>query len=287
MVELHSCRSLSWSEFKELFLKKFSKRQNLKNSCRDFLSTHQTIELVHDFSMMFLDRVRFLPEYVKDKKLLMNHYVDMLKKEFRNFISAKDWNKDHPKPLQVCIKCYPPNHTTESCPNVKPPPLPRQQEPRRNTDKSGAPSTFKPSGAPSLARVQRPQRPLYHVYQMTAEEAKEAHDVMTDTFFVKLLPARLLFDSGADRSFVSELAKKHLAHGCQAYLAQIVDSHKSTPDLNIIPVVRMFTDVFLEELPSIPPDIQVKFCTDRILGSTPVAKNPYRLAPSEMQELMK
>ncbi|GJR90658.1 hypothetical protein Tco_0214669 [Tanacetum coccineum] len=42
------------------------------------------------FSMTFLDKACFLPEYVKDQKLLINHYVDMLKKEIREFISAKD-----------------------------------------------------------------------------------------------------------------------------------------------------------------------------------------------------
>ncbi|GKE41950.1 hypothetical protein Tco_1469234, partial [Tanacetum coccineum] len=46
-------------------------------------------------------------------------------------------------------------------------------------------------------------------------------------------------------------------------------------------------DVFPEELPGIPPERQVEFRIDLILGSTPIAKTPYRLAPSEMQELMK
>ncbi|GKE45198.1 hypothetical protein Tco_1472482 [Tanacetum coccineum] len=34
-----------------------------------------------------------------------------------------------------------------------------------------------------------------------------------------------------------------------------------------------------------PPQQQVKFCIDLVHGATPVAKSPYRLAPSEMQEL--
>ncbi|GJX98119.1 reverse transcriptase domain-containing protein [Tanacetum coccineum] len=35
----------------------------------------------------------------------------------------------------------------------------------------------------------------------------------------------------------------------------------------------------------LPPQRQVEFCIDLVPGSTPVAKSPYRLAPSEMQEL--
>ncbi|GJT12815.1 putative reverse transcriptase domain-containing protein [Tanacetum coccineum] len=44
-------------------------------------------------------------------------------------------------------------------------------------------------------------------------------------------------------------------------------------------------DVFLEDLPGLPPVHQVEFQIDLILGAAPVARTPYRLAPLEMQEL--
>ncbi|GKD00300.1 putative reverse transcriptase domain-containing protein [Tanacetum coccineum] len=43
--------------------------------------------------------------------------------------------------------------------------------------------------------------------------------------------------------------------------------------------------IFPEDLPSLPPIRQVEFQIDLIPGATPVARAPYRLAPSEMQEL--
>ncbi|GKD40522.1 putative reverse transcriptase domain-containing protein [Tanacetum coccineum] len=43
--------------------------------------------------------------------------------------------------------------------------------------------------------------------------------------------------------------------------------------------------VFPEELPGLPPPRQVKFQIDLVLGAAPVARAPYRLAPSEMKEL--
>ncbi|GJV38085.1 putative reverse transcriptase domain-containing protein [Tanacetum coccineum] len=55
--------------------------------------------------------------------------------------------------------------------------------------------------------------------------------------------------------------------------------------LEDIPVVREFPKVFLKDLPSLPPVRQVEFQIDLIPGATPVARAPYRLAPSEMQEL--
>nr|GEY26660.1 hypothetical protein [Tanacetum cinerariifolium] len=44
-------------------------------------------------------------------------------------------------------------------------------------------------------------------------------------------------------------------------------------------------DVFLEDLLGLPPIRQVEFQIDLISGAAPVARAPYRLAPSEMQEL--
>nr|GEX63959.1 putative reverse transcriptase domain-containing protein [Tanacetum cinerariifolium] len=52
-----------------------------------------------------------------------------------------------------------------------------------------------------------------------------------------------------------------------------------------IPVVRDFTDVFSKDLAGLPSQQQVEFHIDLVPGAMPVAKSPYRLAPSKMQEL--
>nr|GFB90338.1 TPR-containing protein-like [Tanacetum cinerariifolium] len=45
--------------------------------------------------------------------------------------------------------------------------------------------------------------------------------------------------------------------------------------LENIYVVREFPDVFLEELPGLPPVRQVEFQIDLIPGATPIARAPY------------
>ncbi|GJW22657.1 putative reverse transcriptase domain-containing protein [Tanacetum coccineum] len=55
--------------------------------------------------------------------------------------------------------------------------------------------------------------------------------------------------------------------------------------LEDIPVVREFPEVFPEDLPGHHPVRQVEFQINLILGTTPVARAPYRLALLEMQEL--
>ncbi|GJY84544.1 putative reverse transcriptase domain-containing protein [Tanacetum coccineum] len=56
------------------------------------------------------------------------------------------------------------------------------------------------------------------------------------------------------------------------------------PKIGDIFVVRDFFDWFLEDLSGLLPQRQVEFRIDLIPGATPVAKSPYHLAPSEMQE---
>ncbi|GJT07980.1 putative reverse transcriptase domain-containing protein [Tanacetum coccineum] len=52
-----------------------------------------------------------------------------------------------------------------------------------------------------------------------------------------------------------------------------------------VPIVRDFPDVFPEDLPGLPLARPVEFQIDLIPGAAPVARAPYRLAPSEMKEL--
>ncbi|GJR45856.1 putative reverse transcriptase domain-containing protein [Tanacetum coccineum] len=52
--------------------------------------------------------------------------------------------------------------------------------------------------------------------------------------------------------------------------------------LEDIPVVREFPEVFPKDLPGLLPICQVEFQIDLIPGATPVARAPYRLAPSEI-----
>ncbi|GJW02126.1 putative reverse transcriptase domain-containing protein [Tanacetum coccineum] len=57
------------------------------------------------------------------------------------------------------------------------------------------------------------------------------------------------------------------------------------PKISDIFMVREFVEVFPDDLKGLPPQRQVEFRIELIPGATPVAKSPYRLAPSEMQEL--
>jgi hypothetical protein len=53
-----------------------------------------------------------------------------------------------------------------------------------------------------------------------------------------------------------------------------------------ISVVCEFPDVFLDELPGLPPDRDVEFAIELIPG-TPLISRPYQMPPNELAELKK
>nr|GEW35373.1 putative reverse transcriptase domain-containing protein [Tanacetum cinerariifolium] len=65
----------------------------------------------------------------------------------------------------------------------------------------------------------------------------------------------------------------------------IIRDDQNEKRLEDIPVVREFLEVFPEDLPGIPHICQLEFQIDLIRGAVPVARAPYQLAPSKMQEL--
>ncbi|GJU35081.1 putative reverse transcriptase domain-containing protein [Tanacetum coccineum] len=117
--------------------------------------------------------------------------------------------------------------------------------------------------------------------------------------------ATVLFDSGADFSFISteflplinvKPSAINLGHEikianglkietnkifCRGGLELEVDEKR----LKDIPVIRNFPGMFLEDLSGLPPSRKVEFHIDLIPGTMPIAKSTYRLTPTEIKEL--
>nr|GEU79085.1 putative reverse transcriptase domain-containing protein [Tanacetum cinerariifolium] len=84
-------------------------------------------------------------------------------------------------------------------------------------------------------------------------------------------------------------AQEYLSKGCDVFLAHITMKEAKDKSegkrLEDVPIVRDFPEVYHEDLPGIPPARQVEFQIDLVPGVAPVARAPYRFAPSEMKEL--
>ncbi|XP_071688030.1 uncharacterized protein [Rutidosis leptorrhynchoides] len=194
-------------------------------------------------------------------------------------------------------------------------------------------------------------------FKINSSEARDDLKLVTGTFLLDNHHAHVVFDSGADRSFMSrdfchnlknpvsslenlysiELGNANLMRADKAYRdctlilagtsfridvipiklgsfdlvvgmdwlaknrADIVCYQKAmripvaedeplivyggAEKLEVVPIVRDFPDVFPNELPRLPPHRHVEFQIDLMPGAAPVAHVPYRLAPSELQEM--
>ncbi|GJS28371.1 putative reverse transcriptase domain-containing protein [Tanacetum coccineum] len=176
-------------------------------------------------------------------------------------------------------------------------------------------------------------------YVLGRGDANPDCNTVTGMFLLNNHHAYMLFDLGADRSFVSnafstllditpfaldvsyavELANGRtsetsiilrgctlgllghpfnidlmpivrIPYGNEILIVQEEKRDKKKSMLSIISCVKaqkyMEKEVFPEDLPGLPPVRQVEFRIDLVPGAAPVARAPYRLARSEMEELV-
>ena len=80
-------------------------------------------------------------------------------------------------------------------------------------------------------------------------------------------------------------ANKMLHKACQGYLVYAIESGNSDMQLEEVPMVNEFFDVFPEDLPGLPSDREIEFEIELAPGTEPISIAPYRMAPVELKEL--
>nr|GEX14009.1 putative reverse transcriptase domain-containing protein [Tanacetum cinerariifolium] len=166
---------------------------------------------------------------------------------------------------------------------------------------------------------QRRNRAPGRVYQLGAEGAVQDNNVVNGTFLINNVYASVLFDIGADKSFISSTFSKHLnvtltaldtGYDMSEHRAVVVCYEKyiripygndvlivqgersrvrSKSRLEVIASIKTQKYIekgyFPEDLPGLPPTRQVEFHIELIPGAAPVARASYRLEPVKMKEL--
>ena len=80
--------------------------------------------------------------------------------------------------------------------------------------------------------------------------------------------------------------KKFCRKGCQLYAAHILEpTGDETPRLEDYQVLQEFRDVFLDEIPGLPPKRDIDFTIELVPRAAPVSKTPYKMSTPEMLEL--
>ncbi|KAA0045265.1 ty3-gypsy retrotransposon protein [Cucumis melo var. makuwa] len=80
-------------------------------------------------------------------------------------------------------------------------------------------------------------------------------------------------------------ASKLLNQGTWGILASVVDTREPEVSLSSDSVVREYPNVFLDELPRLPPIRVVDFAIELEPDIFPISRAPYRMAPAELKEL--
>ncbi|GKA39812.1 hypothetical protein Tco_0732405 [Tanacetum coccineum] len=79
----------------------------------------------------------------------------------------------------------------------------------------------------------------------------------------------------AFKSVLAHLAMKArtlISHGCQGFLASVMDTSLESPNIENLSVVREFADVFPDELPGLPPAREIEFDIELIPSAEPISK---------------
>jgi hypothetical protein len=69
-------------------------------------------------------------------------------------------------------------------------------------------------------------------------------------------------------------------------LVSVTCATEVTP-IHQIPVVCEFPDVFPDELPGLPPDRDIEFGIELVLGIALILRRPYQMPPDKLAELKK
>ncbi|GKC56844.1 putative reverse transcriptase domain-containing protein [Tanacetum coccineum] len=118
------------------------------------------------------------------------------------------------------------------------------------------------------------------VYAVGSAEINLDSNVVTGTFLLNNRYASVLFDTGADRIFVStafssqiDITPTALDHYYDVELAdgRIIGRQSKKKRLEDVPIVRDFLDVFPGDLSGLPLTRQVEFQIDLIPGAAPTA----------------
>ena len=120
------------------------------------------------------------------------------------------------------------------------------------------------------------------------------HQVVVDC---RMRRVALRTPSGEEVTFIGERSN-HLSNlisaitvrtmvrkGCEAYLEYVIDMKNVELSLSDIPTVCDYPDVFLEELPRLPPQREIDFRIDVVPGATLASITPYKMTPVELKEL--
>nr|GFA55642.1 hypothetical protein [Tanacetum cinerariifolium] len=117
-------------------------------------------------------------------------------------------------------------------------------------------------------------------------------NLLDHLFNIDIMPIELgtfdviaVMDWLVERDALIVCARKYIERGSQLFIAQVTEKEPAKKQLQDVPVICNFPQVFPDDLPGLPPPRQVEFKIELIPGAAPVAIINFKLEKKISQSL--
>ncbi|GJZ81527.1 reverse transcriptase domain-containing protein [Tanacetum coccineum] len=330
-IGIEEAYKITWSDFKKLLIKKYCPRTEVKKMEDGFYNLTIKGNDLKTYIRRFQELAILCPTMVPNSEKLMEVFIGGLPRSIEGNVTASKPQTlketitityRYTGSLPLCKKCT--LHHTGPC-TIKCQTYNKVGHLIRNCKNKGPATgsnlqpvsvTCHACGEKGHYRNQCPKANNSahgRAYMLRDKNAHQDPNVVMGTFLLNQHLARVLFDSGADKSFVStslasmlnippitldttygiEIADGNLVgtntiiQGCilillnqpfkidlmpikLVFIAQVMEKKSDEKQLEDIPMVREFPEVFPKDLPGLPPVRQVEFQIDLIPGAAPL-----------------
>ncbi|GJV37610.1 putative reverse transcriptase domain-containing protein [Tanacetum coccineum] len=305
-IGIEQANKITWTELKRLLTNKYCPRTEVRKMEDEFYNLTVKVNDLKTYVRRFQELAVLCPNMVPNTKKLMEVFIGGLPRSiegnvtaskpqtleeaititqrlmdqetFRSYAATPTENSRYTRSLPLCKKCT--LHHTGPC-TVKCQTCNRVDHLTKNY------KSFVSITLASMLNIPPITLDTTYDIEMAIGNLVGTNTViqgctlilLNQPFKIDLMPIKLSsFDVVIGMDWLS---KYHARIICDEKVIHIPINGKTL----IIRVVREFLEVFLEDLPGLPPVHQVEFQIDLIPGATLVAREPYRLAPLDMQEL--
>ncbi|KAI3746006.1 hypothetical protein L6452_08421 [Arctium lappa] len=190
---------MAWAEFKRKLLEEYCNEEEMDLLEEEFRSIKKGNLSVKEYTRLFMEKLN-----------LVGHVVPTEKEKVKAYL------KGLPADMMSMVRNYKASNLRETIEEAK---VMERFYARDKEEKAkvGEPAEFVQDTEVSIGSSgSQPRREVIpkaqgRAFQMTKEEAKETTDVVSGTFLLNSIPARVLFDSGANFSFMSVIFCKSLS----------------------------------------------------------------------------